>query len=161
MKNQWIATSVWVLSLFASSVFAQSNTSTHTGTKFNLNEPQKNAATYQASKGISLGKGFKVSKGSTFTASLAKAEALQAQLSNSLTLVADISQNVLKVQLDDRFKNSDAQVILYNGNGGLIKAQTMQSDNTANFVMDKQKPGLYIVRYVQNGQIVTKKIYYQ
>ncbi len=160
-KNKWIVGSVFVLSLFTASVFAQSKALTHTGTKFNLNQPQKNAATYQASKGISLGKGFKVSKGSTFTASLAKAEALQEQLSKSLTLVTDISQNVLKVQLDDRLKNNGAQVILYNADGGLIKAQTMQSDNTSTFAMGKQNPGLYIVRYVQNGQIVTKKIYYQ
>lgn len=163
MKTQWIVGSVFVLSLFTASVFAQTNPNAklHTGDKFKLNKTQKSPATYQASKGISLGKGFKVSKGNTFSASLAKAEALQEQLNNSLTVATDISQNVLRVQLDDRLKNDGAKVILYNADGGLIKAQTMQSDNSSSFAMDKQQPGLYIVRYVQGGQIVTKKIYYQ
>lgn len=89
-------------------------------------------------------------------------QALNISLNQGVTVVNDINQNALKVQLDDRIANNKAKVLLYNAKGGLIKAQTMKNNNTTVFSMDNQRQGLYIVRYVQeDGQIVTKKIYYQ
>ena len=128
MKNKWIATGIFVLSLMSTSVFAQDTAA-----------PENN---------------YKQDTKTTYSR-------LNTNLNQSIRVAADINLSVLKVQLDDRIANHDAKVLLYNAKGGLIEVQTMKNDNTTVFSMENQRQGVYIVRYVQDGEIVTKKIYYQ
>jgi len=167
MKKQSIIFSILALALLSTAGMAQSlqnksvdNDKVHTGTTFRLKGKQNTKAVYQASKAITLTTGFKVEKGQTFKATLADAETVYKTLENHLTIMGNSQQHVLKVTLKDQAAPQAAQVYLYNDHGGLIANEAMRNNGTT-FSMSGQKPGIYIVRYVQGDQVVTKKVYFK
>jgi len=167
MKKQSIIFSFLALALLSTTGIAQELQSKslegkelHTGTTFRLKSKQNTKAIYQASKSITLTTGFTVEKGQTFKATLTDAETLHKTLEKHLTIMGNAQQHVLKVMLKGQASPQSAQVYLYNDHGGLIANNTMSSSGTT-FSMNGQKPGIYIVRYVQGDQVVTKKVYFK
>ncbi|OJJ19844.1 hypothetical protein BKI52_15290 [marine bacterium AO1-C] len=162
MKRQSIIFSILALALLSTAGIAQDlkNNELHTGTTFRLKSKQSSKAVYQASKAITLTTGFKVEKGQTFKATLADAETVHKTLESHLTITGNAQQHVLKVALKNQVSPQAAQVYLYNDHGGLISNQSMTNQGTT-FSMNGQKPGIYIVRYVQGDQVVTRKIYFK
>ena len=160
MKKQLMILSI--LGLFGTAGMAQdlANNELHTGTTFHLKNKQRQGATYQASKAITLTTGFKVEKGQKFKATLANAATIQQTIERNLTITGNTQQHTIKVALQNQAATQGAQVYLYNDRGGMVGSQPM-TNSEALFSMGQQKPGIYIVRYVQGDQIVSKKILFK